>query len=413
MNMEPRNLGPTTAQCRAPSAPWIGTRDRDQILDISRIVLARYSEHPGAENGCDHDPGPILLAASLLDIDPSIENHARAALDRWLAELPPQIGGVGPFGGVGGYIAALRAACRITEEVEPLLNSIVTNAPAILAGTAWRSRDVRWRDYDYFSGPSGYLLAAGSVDVPCATLTPALDHILDLCASDRFDAFRGGTEIDARSAFNIGRINTGLAHGLTGVMAALNHVAKVMPENDRVVASLRNVATWVAREVFVDPSGLVTWPPVGAEGRSVTMSAGSRQAWCYGTPGVAWSLWDSSQTIGDPDLAEIASVAMASFCECFDIDVHIDKGPPSETLSFCHGAVGTLAVADAFCRHVGLQIAAPLRDELLHFLLNQRRDLVDLADRDQSALTGAAGIMALLLTAAGADRSWLHLMALR
>ena len=68
-----------------------------------------------------------------------------------------------------------------------------------------------------------------------------------------------------------------------------------------------------------------------------------RQAWCYGSPGIAWALWESGRVLGRKDLEAFALDSMASFCAAFDPDFHLDAEPVAR-LGFCHGAAGTLAV---------------------------------------------------------------------
>ena len=386
---------------------------QEQIVQIAHDTLAEYAANPGSSSMCGQDAGPMVLAASLLSIDAKFKSTADAVLERWVAELPEDVSGVGAFGGLGGFIAGLDAAMQFSGKVERLYRAVCARTEDWLSQVQWRSSQVAWEDYDFFTGPAGVILAGATRDCNCKMFRPAVHHLTTMCEDAGLEAFRAGDKIDPRSAFNVGRINTGLGHGLAGVASALHHAAKVLNGSTECLRSLRRVCDWLSRESFVNSRGLITWPPVGADGASPIAGFDRRQAWCYGTPGVAWTLWDASRTLGDAVMEALARRAMKTFCRGFDEDLYIDPGPPSEALSICHGAAGTLAVADAFFRHAGLEDADVLCARLTRFLLDRPIEICSLGATNMTILSGAAGIMSVLLTSCGGDRAWLHQIALR
>ena len=389
--------------------PSLGERQR--AMSLADELLTEYCAL-NTHVGLDHDAGPIIFASLYMFLEPSQRPLAEAALARWLGELPEDFNGIGPFGGLGGFIAGLRAATIISKAIEPLHQAVCTKTVDWLSQVEWRSSDVVWCDYDFFTGPSGVILAGATKETSPAMFGPALSHLIAMCESPDMQAFRAGQEIDPRSAFNIGRINTGLGHGLAGVASALHHAVRVFGRQSACEAALRQVADWLVRETITDPRGLVTWPPVGADGGLQPDGFSQRQAWCYGTPGVAWTLWDISQTLGDQAMEALSLEAMRTFSNLFDADLYIDKGPPGESLSICHGVAGTLAVADAFWRHAKLKEAGTLRKDLFARLIDTSEDIRALQVKDMSMLSGAGGIVSVLLTVMGADRRWLQQIAL-
>jgi len=104
-------------------------------------------------------------------------------------------------------------------------------------------------------------------------------------------------------------------------------------------------------------------------------------------------------------VCSVAVEAMRTLCAAYDPHHHLDHDP----LAVCHGAAGVLLVADAFARHAGLPAAAALRDDLAAHL-TERLDAV--TRLDATLLSGAPGVLAALLTAAGGDRGWLPCLAL-
>lgn len=360
----------------------------ETLLDLARTVLAADAAGP-------LDAGPAVLAGLFVraggDTGP-----ARDAVGRWLDGYSGVSGagvsGAGVHGGLAGLLAGLSAAAP----VEPGLDRLADRVRAALsAPPAVRRTDLAWSDYDLISGPAGVLLALHP-----APAAAAADHLAALCASG--PALRLGDDRgDPRLHWNLGHVNTGVAHGAAGVAAALARAGRTGP--------LRAVCDWLVARSFRDPDGLLSWPPADGLGRPVR--AGSRQAWCYGTPGVSFVLWDAGTVLADPALRDFAAAAMTSFCAAYDPLRHLDPGPAG--LGICHGMAGTLLIADAFARHAGLAPAAALAGRIAADLSARLDELLPLARTDRSLLTGASGVLAALLTRAGDDRGWLTPLALR
>lgn len=388
------------------------THHNSKIGAVTVAALAAYAD-PGSPNRCGHDPGPMVLAALATAAGVAPTELALRAVGRWLAELPDQVRAVGAFGGLGGFLAGVRAAGSVCPRLSGLAGSLLARTPGWLAGVGWRTSRVAWRDYDLFNGPAGLVLAGITRDTSGAPFVRALRHLSTLCDQPGLARLRAGTEIDPRSAFNLGRINTGLGHGVAGVAAALRHAVVSCPDGAGYRPALARACGWLAREAFIDARGLITWPPAGREGAGGPGEVYQRQAWCYGAPGVAWTLWDAGVALADPDLRELAEEAMRLFCRRFDPDRYLDPADGDGTLAVCHGAAGTLAVVDAFIRHAGLAEAGPLRAELRSYLAERTSQVTALAERDVTMLNGAGGILSVLLTVHGGERGWLPLLALR
>ncbi|KJZ17950.1 hypothetical protein TW80_16410 [Loktanella sp. S4079] len=382
-------------------------------MALAEDVLELYGTTSDSSNTARHDAGPVIAAALLLDLSPSSRPLVERAIGRWLSECPDEFAGIGPFGGLSGFIAALRCARRVSAKFEPLYRDVCDKTRAALEESAWKMSDVVWRDYDYFTGPSGAIIAGADTDTPREVFQPALDHLFAMCATPEFEAFRGGNEIDPRSAFNIGRINAGLGHGLAGVAAAMVRAIRVLDNTDETRQTLRKLSDWLMDEVITDDLGLVTWPPVGRDGGPSPSGYNRRQAWCYGAPGNAWVLYDASTILNDDSMRALSQASMQSFCDRFDHKLYIDDAAADESLSICHGAAGTLALADTFARHADMPAADTLRKDLTTYLLEHRAEVLDLAASNMSLLSGAGGILSVLLTSAGADRNWLSHLTLR
>lgn len=384
------------------------------VADLAVALLERWAagRHAPAD-AVRHDAGPLVLAAVVASLRPLPAGLAGALAQRWLTDAPARFHAVGSFAGLGAFLAGLRAGERLVPGLADLTGPLLAGVPAWLGGVRWRTADVAWIDYDLFQGPAGLVLAGAATPADTPRVARAARHLASLCGDDALTGLRAGREIDPRSAFNVGRVNTSLGHGVAGVTAALRHAAETLDGGDAFLPALGRACAWLVEQAFVASDGLITWPPVGRDGAPAHGPAEHRQAWCYGTPGVAWVLHDAGRVLHDDGLQVLGEEAVRTFCRAFDTERHLDRGRPGEHLAVCHGAAGTLAVADAFARHADVPEAAALRGLLDGWLTARLDEVADLARTDQTLLTGACGVLAVLLTARGADRWWLPQLALR
>jgi hypothetical protein len=383
------------------------------VMEVAVEILEIYAraDH-GGPNRCGYDSGPMVLASLAYSAGVASDDLARQVVGRWLRELAEHVHSAGAFDGLGGFIAGVRAGATVDPQLSSLADRLIDQTPRWLQDMQWRSSLVAWRDYDLFNGPAGLLLA-GAARGSTVPFVRAARHLALLCDQPSLERLRAGTEIDPRSAFNIGRINTGLAHGVTGVASALRHAVETFDNGDDYRPALKHTCDWLVQEVYLADCGLITWPPVGYEGKNPSFAVDDPQAWCYGTHGVAWALWDAGRVLEDSSLQMLGEEAMRSFCVVFDEERFIARPDVGETLSICHGAAGTLAVADAFAHHTHLREAASLRNRLDNYLMNRVDEVAKLARADMTMLNGAGGIMSVLLTAGGGSRAWLSQLTLR
>lgn len=378
----------------------------------ARVLNGYVTSARGTKSIYGHDSGPIVLANVAHSVGGISEELVQLVARRWFDELPGSIQSLGSFGGMGGFIAGVRALIAVSDEFVRVSAELTEQTRRMATSFEWRTSDVAWVDYDLFRGPSGLVLAGASKTSPTEPFVPAADHLARLCEDAGLESLRAGREISPPSAFNIGRINTGMGHGVAGVASALRHAVETFDNGPDYQPALRRACDWLVEQAYLADRDFITWPPVGRDSENPSGVANRRQAWCYGTPGVAWTLWDAGRVLGEPSFQLLGEEAMRSFCRVFDQDCHFAIYKASEELSICHGAAGTLAVADAFARHATLPEADMLRDHLSHYLLARVDEIVDIASSDMSLLGGAAGILSVMLSAHGGSRDWLCQVAL-
>ncbi|MFF9646247.1 lanthionine synthetase LanC family protein [Kitasatospora aureofaciens] len=386
-------------------------------------AFAAYPHDAVPGTGRPADPGPAILATLVAGGDrPARGDPAALALAAWLRPMRTGMLHAGLFGGGGlaGCYVGSHIASSTWPDLGPLAASLRSMQTKHAVSRPWALHEVGWTDYDLMTGPSGILLAL-SCDPACPPfcMAPVVAHLTALCDDDRLGRLRVGAYRDeALRGWNHGRINTGLAHGVTGVAAALRAAGELAGPSHALTSAMRRVADWLTAESYTDTRGVLTWTCAGTEGRRPPAEASPRQAWCYGTPGITWTLWEIGRVLGAPGLQSIARTAFASFVAAYDETFYLDAGADEGTtrldgLGLCHGAAGLLLLADAFARHAKVPGAAELRDHLERHLLDHLGEAVEFSETDPSLLSGSCGILAALLTLHTGDRRWLPCVALR
>jgi lantibiotic biosynthesis protein len=388
---------------------------------------ARQQEGTAAAAAAEHlsDPGVPVLAALTCDArTPGADESAARAVAVWARTAGRGPGHCGLYdGGLAGTLVGLRLGARVQPRLhavaDRLRDHLVRSAPT----RARRREQVAFPDYDLIVGPSGTLLALCAGTHPTrGRLRPFAGHLAVLCDADELPRLRtagyaGHPYLDWLN----GRINTGMGHGVAGVVAALAAAVRHLGPDPApglgsypgLTAALRHATGWLTRQSFVDARAIRTWDGAGLDGPPPA-GARARQAWCYGTPGVSWALWDAADAIGDRERAAWAAAAFTTLAERYDEDFHLFGDRPADVLALCHGAAGVLAVADAFDHHAGLPAAAALKARILAHVLDRLPAVEALGAECMGLLDGAAGpLCALLTTALGASRAWLPCLGLR
>jgi hypothetical protein len=189
-----------------------------------------------------------------------------------------------------------------------------------------------------------------------------------------------------------GEAATGMAHGIAGPLAFLAAAHDAGYSTHGQAAAMRTTADWLLRW---QTSG--SWPPAitGAELASGIPDPmpGRRDAWCYGTPGIARALILAGHALGDQQLTRdgLGTLTMMASQERWDVE-----GP-----SVCHGYAGVLQSSEpsapAAAQRAAQAILAARRPASTYVFRHHSKD--SQADRP-GLLTGAAGI-ALALTGYG------------
>ena len=433
----------------ASSARHIALEVARRIVDRPRLAAAlagaaRQTRFPEGMRWQPHglaqgNAGLALLCGHLDTAQPEAgwDRAGHGFLRAAVAGIEQHRGDVHPgaFAGLAGLAFAAWSLSRGGARYRALLESLDHSlAIAMLGATTAQSQRATaggvWQ-FDAISGLAGtgaYLVCRRSRPVVADALDAVLRWLIHLTAPTAGGPPRWHTPPHLMAdpsmivQYPCGNLNFGLAHGIPGPLALMSIAYRDGVDLPGLPDAIAHVAHFIADHRIDGPHG-VDWPTAIAldvDGTwQVNRAAGpSRTAWCYGSPGVARSLWLAGDAIGDRALKALAVEAMAAAL----------RRPVPERLidspTLCHGVSGLLAIVLRFVHD----------DEHAHELISGAqaltRELLALYDPDRplgyvsiepgcnrvdhpGLLDGAAGVaLALLAAATSAEPGWDRLFLL-
>jgi lantibiotic modifying enzyme len=314
---------------------------REQALEVAEAIARRLRQvaeggtvNPSLSGGAS---GLAICFAYLarLQADQGHETLAATLLDQAITavtEAPAEAAFYSGLAGVGWAAAHLRGPFLpadgedVNDEIEETLAEHVARSP-------WTE------DYDLINGLVGFGVSALERMTPgadSARLAPVtcLERIIDHLAETAERRPEGVTWWtnpawvlpETREKYPRGFYNTGLAHGVPGVIALLGCACAAGVAVDRARPLLNDAVRWLLGQS--SPDSFPAWvapdvPPTPA-----------RLAWCYGDPGVAVSLLWAARCVNEPSWErEALAIARRAAGRPADRSGVVDAG-------LCHGAAG-------------------------------------------------------------------------
>jgi class I lanthipeptide synthase len=288
---------------------------------------------------------------------------------------------LGMYSGLGGIAFV---AARLSREGTRYRRLLATIDAALIPKAVNLARQIRQHEdglgvseFDVISGLAGigrYLLLRKNVAEAGAALELVLSSLIKITDEvnnvPRWRTPKGLLRSESwRDLYPHGNVNCGLAHGIPGPLALLS-LARISGVNVvGLEAAIDHVASWLCRNRVDDVWGInwATAIPLTAEQTIPLMGqalAGttrddrpsgspaackpSRTAWCYGSPGVARSLWLAGTALDDRGYRELSLAAMEAVYRRPLQVRQIDSS------TFCHGVAGLLQITLRFANDTGL-----------------------------------------------------------
>ncbi|MFF1870152.1 lanthionine synthetase C family protein [Kitasatospora herbaricolor] len=360
--------------------------------------------------------------------------HLARAVDQTTRD---PVAGLGLFAGLAGmafttaYLANGQRRYRsLLEDIDDNLYARIPQQLPVVDG-----HGLAVGTFDLVSGWTGvaaHLLSRPPGPDRDRTLGALLSRLVDLCRPCRdpagIPAWHTPHALIAdegmRLRYPVAVANCGLAHGITGPLALLAVAHADGPAVPGHTEAIRRAASWLAAQ-HVDsahgggyPSAVACPPavrnppavrssPLVPPGEQAPAPSPARDAWCYGSPGVARALWLAGTALGDSGLTDAATAAVRAVLARPVAWRRIDSP------GFCHGIAGLLQVTLRFAADTGDEEIGAGARRLIDQLLGEYRPQSPFGYRSVEPdgtradrvglLEGTAGIALALLAAANPE----------
>jgi lantibiotic modifying enzyme len=324
---------------------------------------------------------------------------------------------LGLFTGLSGVAFAAwslsKGGTRYRKLLAALESSLLPRVRRLSNNILEQQRGFAVEQYDLISGLTGmgtYLLSRKEAPEVHAALLSVLTSLVGLSEKEN-DVLRCYTpqqlisNDEWRNAYPAGYINCGLAHGISGLLALLALAKSCNICVPRMDDAIERIADWLVTHHIDDEWG-INWPagvPLDIGHSSSNLSRPSRTAWCYGSPGVARSLWLTGDALCCARYHEMAMTIMEA----------VYRRPLSERRidapTFCHGVAGLLHITLRFAHDTKKPFFSEAANALTEQLLSlyAPETLLGYYDLDidgrmldeLSLLNGVAGVVLVLLAA--------------
>jgi hypothetical protein len=359
--------------------------------------------------------------------------HLQEAVES--TELVESLVGTGLFSGLSGLAFA---GCQLSRDgvryrrMLASLDTIIATETIALATRVRTNHGLSVGDFDVISGLSGigaYLLCRHHEPPIAIALRNTVDALITSVLRDQVPpAWYTPSDLlydeSTRKMYPNGNLNCGLAHGIPGVLAFLSLVRLSGLSFDRLDDATVVIADWICANRQDDEWG-ANWPTavhleaVSDGGVAVLRPSDparapggpSRAAWCYGSPGIARSLWLAGRAL---DRNKYRALAIEAMKAVFRRPIHARM---IDSPTFCHGVSGLLAITMRFAADTHLPVFQQESQRLVAQLLQsfQSDSLLGFRNLEYGGnqtdqpglLDGAAGVALVLLVAAtGIEPTW-------
>lgn len=160
-------------------------------------------------------------------------------------------------------------------------------------------------------------------------------------------------------------VNLGISHGIPGMLLLLIKTYEVGITVPKQLDTIKFVANYIS-ECCIKRENEIFWESQKIVGISNVAAVAARDAWCYGTPGVAYSLLRASKILQDQKMFQLAVSSMK---------LSIKERREIISPTFCHGLSGLCCLARKFYEYTS-------DDYFYDTYIKLLGDIVDLYNED-------------------------------
>lgn len=204
--------------------------------------------------------------------------------------------------------------------------------------------------YDIMYGLTGivnYLLNFKSESRVKNTLSNILQYLVDICTTSIDGVPKFAIRVNQSQMFSLSNnsrmryVNLGVAHGIPGILLILCKSYELGIYVDNQLEAIKYLSEYIFNNC-VKNNNTIFWESQKIIGIENYEAVPARDAWCYGTPGVAYSLLIASKLLDNDEMNKLAIDAMK---------LSLNRLREVISPTFCHGLSGLCCLARKFHEH--------------------------------------------------------------
>jgi lantibiotic modifying enzyme len=295
--------------------------------------------------------------------DAIAHEHLEIAADGAMSAMnlsPGAFSGLAGLAFTAGYLS--RSGTRYQRLISTLDTSLIRKLGSMVEELEGQRSGVPVNAFDVISGLSGialYLLERRESAEADRALLALVRCLIDLSREEeqlpRLHSPAHFLDEYMLEQFPHGNLNCGLAHGIPGPLGALSLACQAGVECEGLEEAIDRLAAWLVAHRMDDNWGL-NWPtavgllpPGDSVGRIAPVEASpwGQAGWCYGSPGIARTLYHAGIALHKEEYCNLALEAMYAVLRR-PIEARRIDSP-----TFCHGVAGLLQIVLRFANDTG------------------------------------------------------------
>lgn len=257
------------------------------------------------------------------------------------------------------------------------------------------------------TGTANYLLRAGKEETIKNTLLHILQYLTELCKVDDNGIPQFAIQADKSQLFRLVKsskiryVNLGLSHGIPGILLVLLRAYEAGIAVPKQLEAIRYLAEYLFESCVITADDSF-WEAQKIIGIGKDKAVPARDAWCYGTPGVAYSLLIAARVLKQEKMRELAVESMKQ---------SLSKLRDVISPTFCHGLSGLCCLARKFYEYTKdeyfYEMYMKLLDQILELysdenpfgFIDKELEKGKVVDKNEiGLLTGTSGVLLTILS---------------
>lgn len=259
------------------------------------------------------------------------------------------IADVSLFDGLCGVGFAANCMSNNGERYQKFIENLNEYIVSIADRNISEYKSVPFNEFSYdimygLAGTANYLIHFKSETKVKNTLLSILQYLTSICETDENGIPKFAIRSDHSQLFHLVNdpkvryVNFGVSHGIPGVLLVLSNSYESGIYFEGQLEAIKCLSNYISDSCVKigDEFFWETQKIIGIDGDKAVQS---RDAWCYGTPGVAYSLLIASRILNDNEMRNLAIQSMK---------LSLKRLRDVVSPTFCHGLSGICCLARKF-----------------------------------------------------------------